>query len=141
MTIVAAKTNKYGPATLDLQVEQGTDFVLGLTLEKDPGTGLVPWDLTNAIFDAHLSSEWSPGQQCVPFTVNAINLVLGKIQLILPAATTELPPFVSLPHPPRKSVTPEKYQLGGWVLDITDAGVKTRYVSGKVYMDRNPCLT
>jgi hypothetical protein len=141
MTIVAAKTNQYGPATLDIQVEQGTDFVLGLELEKDPGTGLAPWNLENAVIDAHFSSEWSPGQQCVPFTVNAIDLEDGKIQLVLAAAVSETAPLSSLPHPPRKSVNPEKYLLGGWVLDITDAGVKTRYVSGKVYMDRNPCLT
>lgn len=141
MSIVKAKTNQYGPATLDIQVEQGDDFIMGVTLKKVVNGTPTAWDLTNATFDAHMSAAWSPGEACLVFTVTAVNLAQGKINISLTAAQTLAPPFVGLPSPPKKTISPDKFLLGGWVLSVTDAGTKNRILEGSVYLDRDPCLT
>lgn len=136
MSIVKAKTNQYGPATLDLQIEQGADFVLNMSLKR----GLIPWDLTGATFDAHMSTEWAPGGTRVDWGVALVGLAtLGAIVITYRAAAQAA--LVGLPHPPKKTVDQTPFTLGGWVLNITQGGVTERIFSGTVTLARDPCLT
>src|SRR6185369_17148046 len=135
MSIVRAAANPYGPATLDIQIEQGGDFILPFILKKDNAT----WDLRNAVITAKMSPTWAPGQSEIDFTIvsNATDLALGKFVVKFPAASST---NLGLPSPPRKSLDPNPFQLGGWILTIEDGGVIVRYIDGTVYLDRDPCL-
>ena len=137
MSIVRAKTNEYGPATIDIQIEQGADFYLPMTLTR----GGSPWVLTNCTLDAHFSAAWSPGQECHDLVVTVVNAEAGTISVKFPSADSL---SLSLPSQPRKAKSPEKFQLGGWVLNILDPTItespNKRIVEGIVYLDRDPCL-
>ena len=136
MSIVKAKTNQYGPGTLDVQVEQGADFTLTMSLTKGGAT----WDLTGATFDAHMSTEWSPGGNCVEWAVTLVGLATaGTIKISFPVADQSV--LVSLPSPPPKTSNPTPFQLGDWVLNVTQDGETVRLVSGKVFLARDPCLS
>lgn len=138
MSIVKAKTNAYGPGTLDIQIEQGADFYLPLSLTK----GGVPWVITSATFDAHFSLAWAPGASLLTLTVSIVSGPGGTLKVKFPAASSL---GIALPSPPRKGVSPEVFQLGNWVLNITDTSIvdepTRRLINGIVYLDRDPCLT
>ncbi len=138
MSIVRAKTNPYGPATLDIQLEQGADFRLKFKV-KDKNTG-DPLPLTGAVFVCHMQSS-TPVTSCVNFTVEETDLANGEFNVVFPAASTLLAPFLNLPLPDDvRPIAPDKYPMGGWILHWTLGGVTTRYVEGTVYLDRDPCL-
>ena len=135
MSIVKTKTNTYGPGTIDIQIVQGADFILPLSLKK---AGVV-WDLTNATLEAHLSPTWHPGQSNVPLTVTkSATPSDGTCIISLPASASVVgsTPLGVLPNPPPKPG--EQFRLGNWVLNITEAGVTTRLLDGIVYLDRDP---
>lgn len=137
MSIVKARTNPYGPATLDVQIEQGADFYLPFDLTR----GGAPWDISDdaVTFDAHFSLAWSPGGTCVPLEVTKTGA--SSISVKFPAASSL---NIRLPDPPRKTVNPEKFTLGGWLLNIYDPSISDaptkRLAEGTVTMDRDPCL-
>lgn len=134
MTIVKATSNKYGPATLDIQVEQGADFAMPLTLKQ----GGVAIPLTGYTFEAHMSTEWSPGGARVDFVVEVTDIANGKITVSLPISAQSA--FSALPTQPKKTVDPTPFLLGDWVLNQTVGGLTTRLLGGKVWLARDPCL-
>jgi hypothetical protein len=146
VSIVRAATNTYGPGTVDLQIEQGASFSIGVKLKKTNGLGvLVDWDLTNATITAKLNQSWMPsaGSNCIPMTVNITAPLTGDVTVSLTAAATGalVVPFTPAISPANVSSTmPRKVKLGGWVLDVLDGGVLTRVLEGDVQLDRDPCL-
>lgn len=138
MSIVKAKTNPYGPATLDIQIEQGADFLLPFDLTR----GDDPWDLDGCTLAAHFSTEWSPGGSCVELIVEVINPALGSGKIRFPAASSL---NLSLPHPPKKTTNPTPFELGNWVFTVTDPSLTDeptkRVAEGIVYLKRDPCRT
>lgn len=133
MSIVLAKTNKYGPATLDIQIEQGGDFILPISLTQ----GILPWNLTGATFDQHFSSSWYPPVLRYNLVFTPTILTAGTGTITFPSASSLGLP---LPNSPRKSVSPRVFELGGWVFKVTQLGITTVICEGKVYLDRDPCL-
>lgn len=135
MSIILAKTNRYGPATLDIQIEQGGDLIIPLTLMVS-GT---PWILTGATFESYMSPSWYPGVNGkIPFTVDILDVNAGSIKITYPGASSLA---LALPNSPRKEVTPRQFELGGWLLKITQNSSPKILVQGKVWLDRDPCLT
>lgn len=139
MSIVRSKTNDYGPATLDIQLEQGANWTLPMSLTKAGA----PWNLTApTVVRAHMSCAWAPGAVCVDLTVNVVAPATdGNIEIVFPDALSQ--PFQGLPAPPQKvGVNPRVFQLGGWVVEVDDAtDGTTRIIDGNVQLDRDPCLT
>jgi len=137
MSIVRARTKSYGPALLDIQIEQGADFYLPFELSR----GGSPWDLTNCTLEAHFSLAWSPGEACVDLEVIVKDALAGTCKIKFPAASSL---NLVLPSPPRKTVEPSVFQLGGWVFNVTDPSITDcptkRMAEGIVQMDRDPCL-
>jgi hypothetical protein len=140
MSIVRAAVNAYGPATLDIQIEQGADFSVDMTINR----GTVPWDLTNATLEAYGSSTWLPGQAVkLSFTVAKVDAASGKIRVSFPSADS-----LAIPLPRSPATTPSisnlkaprNFKFGGWILNVTDAGTTVRLVDGDIYLDRDPCL-
>lgn len=136
MSIVNAQTNPYGPATLNLQIEQGADFLLPLHLQT--GSSPVDWNLTGATFDAHFSLVWAPGQAPIPFVITPVNLVTGYINIGLAAATLAA---LVLPFPPRKGQDPQPVMLGGWLLNIRQSGFTKQIFNGTVQLAKDPAVT
>jgi len=138
MSIVRAKTNPYGPATLDIQIEQGADFYLPLGLVKAG----VPWVLTGCTFEAYFSQEWAPGANKVDMTVTVVDENAGTINVKFPSADSL---GLVLPHPPKKTVDPTPFKFGNWLLKITDPSDTNsptkRLLGGIVYFERDPCRT
>ena len=133
MSIVRAKTNPYGPATLDIQIEQGADFLKTLALKKNG----VPWDLDGATFEAKFSPTWTPGQSTLNFEVLIVGpTVNGVIRVTYPSASSI--GISPLDPVPRKTYEPRKYKLGGWILSITQDDFTQRLIDGDVYLDRDP---
>jgi hypothetical protein len=128
----------YGPAKIDIQIEQGADFILPLEVQTDAA----PLDLTFAIIEASMSAQWSPGAAQIPLTIIPVDLALGLINVVFPSAESAA---LALPFPPRKTLNPQKFELGGWILHVGmpgDGGVITfRYCEGQVFLDRMPWLT
>jgi hypothetical protein len=138
MSIVRAKTNTYGPATLDIQIEQGVLFYLRVELS----IGLTEWDLAVADLDAHMSVQWSPGEQCVSFDIEKVVGFDNIYDITLPAATSLSEPFVTLPFPPKKTVGPTPFTLGDWVLIARDPSLtqtSIQLLTGTVRLLRDPC--
>lgn len=132
MSVVRGKTLPYGPGVVDIQIEQGSDFVLSMALTK----AAVPWDLTTATFEAYFSDEWSPGGRRYDLQVTVDDPAsAGRITITFPKAESLA---MALPNPPRKNVDPQIFKLGNWVLNITDDSVTTRLLDGAVYLDRAP---
>jgi hypothetical protein len=141
MSVVSGKTNSYGPGTVDIQIEQGADFVLPLRLKDSNGD---PIDLTDVDLEAHCSPTWSPGQRLIPFTITKDpdqDANKGRCTVSLPAASTAPGSEIlgTLPRPgPSAAVDALKFQLGNWVFNATLNGVITRLIDGKVILDRDP---
>jgi hypothetical protein len=134
MSVVQAKTMPYGPAKIDIQIEQGADFILPLEVQAEAA----PVDLTGATLEAGMSAQWSPGAAPIPLVITPVDLSLGLINVTFPSAESA---SLVLPFPPRKTVAPQKFELGGWILHITKDGVTFRYCEGQVFLDRMPWLT
>ena len=138
MSIAKAKTNPYGPGTIDIQIEQGADFLLPMHLSR----GSSDWNLSLCVIEAHFSSAWSPGGVCIPLTIVPGTLSGGTFGVRFPSASSLA---LVLPSPSRKTYSPEKFQLGGWILNITDPSITDaptkRVCEGSVFLDRDPCLT
>jgi len=138
MSVVQAKTLPYGPAKIDIQIEQGADFFLPVQIIVD----ITPLDLTFATIEAWLSPQWSPGASQIPLTIIPVDLSIGKFTINFPSYESLA---LALPFPPRKTREPQKFELGGWILHVGmpgDGGVITfRYCEGQVYLDRAPWLT
>jgi hypothetical protein len=146
MTITRARTNKYGPASLDIQFEQNADFYLELDLKH--GAPLLPWNLLvpGAVVEACFTNTWNPiGAVPVPFVVTVLDPVAGKISVSLPKADVNLIQFAMSPAKlpaPIPLGSPSRFiQLGGWTLSITESGSTQRLLDGDVQMDRDPCLS
>lgn len=135
MSVILARTLPYGPAKIDIQIEQAADFVLPIqiTVAGTPIPGLVATDVK-----AYMSPQWSPGQEQIELTVEADPAVTAGFLIRFPAADSAA---LSLPFPPRKTREPQKFELGGWVLHVTSGGITFRYAEGQVFMDRAPWLT
>lgn len=134
MSIKKTVTNPYGPATMDLQIEQGCDLQLFLTLTKN---GVV-WDLSGATFSALFSPTWSPGASEVDMTVTVQIAAAGTVNVTLPGSATV---GIGLPSPPKKtsgSYDSRNFPFGGWKFDITQGGITTRLIEGDVTLDRSP---
>ena len=134
MSVVKAKTLPYGPAKIDIQIEQGADFILPLQVL----VAATPLDLTLATIEAWLSPQWAPGQSQIPLTIVPVDLATGQFNVTFPAAESAALP---LPFPPRKTREPQVFELGGWILHVTDGAVTFRYCEGQVFLDRAPWLT
>ena len=137
MTIVAAKTNTYGPGTLDIQLEQGADFGLTLRLLKNAAA----WDLTSVTLVAKMATDWTPSsEEDVSLTVTKTAAVdKNEITVGLTAAqTAAIVPPKTTPTGPGPANAPRKIKLGGWVLDATEGGVVSRLLEGDVWLDRDP---
>lgn len=145
MSIVKAATNTYGPATLDIQIEQGCDFSLTLTLTQNG----VTWDLTGATFVAELSTAWQPGGTTITMTATSAAPTTGVVTISLPAASTAnlaLPqPQATTPNalllntpPSTRQASPRWVRLGGWCLQVTQGGTTVRLIEGDVTLDRDP---
>jgi len=138
MSVVKAKTLPYGPAKIDIQIEQGADFLLPMEIKVN-GAAV---DLTDATIEAALSPQWSPGAVQIPLTIEADTLSLGRFLIRFPSAESLA---LALPFPPRKTKSPQVFELGGWILHITQDGdggpFTVRYAEGQVYLDRTPWLT
>ena len=136
MSLIRATTRPYGPATVDVQIEQGADFVMKFTLTKNAA----PWDLTNATFRAHFQLS-VPTAQCIDLDVAPVDLANGEVQVEFSAASSLGPPFDALPPlAEARPIRPDQYPLGGWLFEITDAGTTTRIAEGAFFLDRDPCL-
>lgn len=135
MSIVRAKTNPYGPALIDIQIEQGCDFSLGFAVKSNNA----PVDLTGAVFTCHMSSS-TPTPVCIDFTILPIDLSLGTFKVVFPSASTIAAPFNALPAPDLRPTVIQKYPVGAWILQWKLNGSTTRYVEGSVFLDRDPCL-
>lgn len=125
MSLVRAVANPYGPATMDVQIEQDTDFVLPLRLTKDGG-----WDLTNATFEAYFSHESAQRRYTLTVTKNGGEAFTVSFPAASSLALGSVPSTSPLPVRPQR--------LGRWVLNITDAGRKRRLAEGDMYMSRMP---
>lgn len=134
MSVIRAKTAQYGPAILDIQIEQGADFVLPIQVTFNGS----PVDLTGAEILAVFTPQWSPGQASVYLTVVHVDDPTGVIHVTFPAAESLA---LTLPFPPRKTKDPSLFELGGWVLHVTLSGSTFRYAEGRVVLDRAPWLT
>ena len=138
MSVIRAQTKPYGPAKIDIQIEQGADFILPFEIKLND----VVVDLTFAVIEAWLSPQWSPGAVKIPLTIEGINLTLGTFLVRFPSAESFA---LSLPFPPRKTREPQVFELGGWILHITQDGdggpFTVRYAEGQVFLDRAPWLT
>jgi hypothetical protein len=138
MTILSWKTNPAGPASMDIQIEQGCDIGWSGTLYSAPA---VPLNLTGYTITAEFSPAWTPGAKPIPFTVLITNAALGTISISLPGSVTASPGF-TLPAPPRKTAgdwKAQNFDLGGWILTMTDAtGFTTRLITGRVRLQRDP---
>jgi hypothetical protein len=141
MSVIRGVTNSYGPATLDIQIEQGSEFELELNLQRNGSD----WDITDATITAHFSSKWSPGGTCIDLTVTKAGTPTNQIFVTFPAASSLA---LNLPSPPQTlpkssfDSAPRKFQLGGWILTITPSGgTAQRIFDGDVTLDRDPCLT
>jgi hypothetical protein len=136
MSIVSSASPSYGPGVLNLQIEQGCDLQLFLSLQ----TGGAPWNLTGATISAEISQQWSPGASNIPLTITPVNLANGQFNISLPGSAT-LDANFPLPSPPSKTISAAKsrfFAIGGWALYITSGGIKTRVLEGDVTLDRDP---
>ncbi len=136
MSVIKAASKPYGPAQVDVQIEQGADFSLPIKVQTgSPATDL---DLTGATISAWFSLQWSPGALQIPLTIEPVDLPNGEFNVRFPAADSAA---LALPFPPRKGREPQTFELGGWILHVTDGGFTFRYCEGKVFLDRAPWLT
>lgn len=138
MTVVSAKTNPYGPCTVNIQIEQGADFVLPMTVSV--GGDLIDLLDPDVTVDAHCSPTWSPGQRQIDFTVTpdpdqTVNK--GKCVVSFPAASSAPGSDVlgMLPAPAPKD---RVFMLGNWIFNLTQDGVISRIIDGTVQLDRDP---
>lgn len=140
MSVIRAVTKPYGPAKIDIQIEQGADFFLPITVEF--GEPAQPINLEFATIEAWFSPQWSPGAIQVPLTIIPGDLANGQFVVNFPAAESLA---LVLPFPPRKTRDQAIFELGGWILHITQGGdggpVTFRYAEGQLYLDRAPWLT
>jgi hypothetical protein len=135
MSVVRAKTNPYGPATIDIQIEQGADFSLLIQLQSQGS----PIPVEEGDVTASMSPQWAPGATEIPLVVEIINGPTGIVRVRYAAASSAA---LVLPFPPRKTRNPRVFELGGWVLNYIDSSdLVTRYCEGIVYLDRSPWLT
>jgi hypothetical protein len=140
MTITSAKTNKYGPCSLNIQFEAGADFALEVQLTK----GGSPWPTINtATFEACFSSTWNPGAITGLFTVTVVDVPTARVMI---TASKALIDAIQLPVSPAKLPAPNSLgkasrftQLGGWTFTITQDGFSQRLIDGDVQLDRDPC--
>lgn len=136
MSVIRAVTKPYGPATVDVQIEQGADFIIKFALSRNA----VPWDLSTATFRAHFQLS-VPTASCIDLAITPIDLPNGEVSLSFPAANSLVPPFNTLPPlMEARPIRPDQYPLGGWLFEITDGGTTTRVVEGALFLDRDPCL-
>ena len=122
MTIVQAKTNPYGPPTIDVQMEQGATFSLPFEAKRSGD----PWDLTTATVEAWFAPQGATTPLQVPLTITPVDLSAGTFSVDFPAAD---------------SAALVSFQLGKWVLHITAGSVTVRMAEGTVYLDTLPWLT
>lgn len=125
MSLVRAVANPYGPATMDVQIEQDTDFVLPLRLTRVGG-----WDLTNATFEAYFSHEASQQRYTLTVTKGGGDLVTVSFPAASSLAIGAIPSTSPMPVRPQR--------IGRWVLNCTDAGRKRRLAEGDMFMSRMP---
>ena len=141
MSIVETVSNPYGPATMDIQIEQGCDIDWTITVQ----TGIPPeaLDITGYTFTAEFSPQWAPGASSIPFEVDITDPTNGVINVSLAGSVT-LDANFPLPNPPFKTFTTRQrksrvYALGGWALYMTDtAGFRTQLIQGVVQFNRDP---
>lgn len=125
MSLVRAIANPYGPATMDLQIEQATDFVLPMRLTKEGG-----WNLTSAVFEAYFSHEASQRR----YTLTVTKGTGDAFTVSFPAASS-----IAIGPTPATSPLPVRPQrIGRWVLNIEDAGRKRRLAEGDMFLSRMP---
>ncbi len=146
MTITSAKTNKYGPGSLNIQFEDGADFVLTLDLER--GNPLVPWDISTpgTEIEACVSNTWNPGPGLATVLMSVEDLTaekVGRIRITLSRAAIEALPLpvspAQMPAPTALGQPSRFVKLGGWTLSITQDDFKQRILDGDVQLDRDPC--
>lgn len=134
MTILSAKTQPAGPGRVDIQIEQGANFFMQLSLKK----GGVTWDLTDATFSAKMSPQWSPEESAIEFVVTSTNPTTGVVTIEMSALATA---SLALPNQPQKAPanSARKFAYGGWIFDVTQSGITQRIIEGDVTVDRDPC--
>ena len=133
MSIVAATTNPFGPATVDIQIEQGATFRAGLILSQDGQ----PFSLVGAQVAGRFSFTTKGKTVPVPLTVQVVDAAAGKVVVLFPAAST-----LDLQVPFNPSIDPLRVPIGKWTLTVTPSGNEPfRVMEGTVYLDRDPCLT
>lgn len=144
MSVIRAVSKSYGPAQIDVQIEQGADFILPIKVQVgDPAQDL---DLTGAMIEAWFSPQWAPGASQIPLVITRTDEAAGEFDVSFPAASSLA---LSLPFPPRKTVDQKVFELGGWILHITkdsdgdgpNLPITFRYAEGRMFMDRAPWLT
>lgn len=139
MSIAEASTNACGPATVEIQIEQGCDFEMTVTLMA----GGSPIDISGYSFSAEFSPQWTPGAAPVAFTCTPdVDPTTGVVVISLAGSVT-LDTNFPLPNPPRKVWTNREHRsrffaLGGWDFYMTDnTGFKRQIFEGPVRFLRN----
>lgn len=136
MSVIRAVSKSYGPAQIDIQIEQGADFVLPVTIQVGDPAAALPLD--GVTVEAWFSPQWAPGGQQIALTITNRDDPSGSFDLVFPAADSLA---LNLPYAPRKGFEPKVFELGGWILHITKNELTFRYAEGRVFMDRAPWLT
>lgn len=107
--------------TYDLRIQQGSGYVLELAYEEDDGT---PIDLDGFTAEMHIRRRYESELTLVELA-NGAGIILGpdgEIAVSLSASeTAALPASVREP-------------IGVYDIELTQGGVVTRLLSGKVYV-------
>lgn len=111
----------------DLQIDQGADFVLALTL-TDNSTPPVPINLTGATFAGQIRETYSQVDPALAdFTFNVLDAAAGTLEVSLSQAVVD-----TLPVVPAASVALTPTQFVYDIFMTASGGLVTRVLQGYV---------
>lgn len=112
------------PFEHDIEIEQGSDFALPITLTYDDDT---PLPLTGLTIASKLRDFFGTGSTVlVTFTCNILNAAAGQFEIRLTKVQT-----AALTRPAGAAATERITSLGVYDIELSDGTYTYRYIQGK----------